>query len=63
MNPLKIFLSSTYLDLKDYRQAAIEVINRYQCVPLAMEFFGAQPEEPAKVCDKEVAACYIFVGN
>jgi hypothetical protein len=62
MQPLKVFLSSTYLDLKDYRQAAIEVVNRYQCAPLAMEFFGAQPEEPAKVCDKEVAACDIFVG-
>ncbi|NUO80220.1 DUF4062 domain-containing protein [candidate division KSB1 bacterium] len=62
MPSLKIFLSSTYLDLKDYRQAAIEVVNRYQCVPLAMEFFGALPEEPAKVCDKEVTACDIFVG-
>jgi len=51
---LKVFISSTYIDLKDYRQTAITVVNRYKCVPLAMEFFMAQPEEPTKVAKKEV---------
>lgn len=30
MPALKVFISSTYLDLKDYRQVAIEVANRYE---------------------------------
>jgi len=62
MQPLKVFISSTYLDLKDYRQTAIEVVNRYKCVPLAMEFFLAQPAEPSRVAEKEVRECDIFVG-
>jgi len=60
--PVKIFISSTYIDLKDYRRVAIEVVNRYKCTPLAMEFFMAQPDEPAKVASKEVKECDIFVG-
>lgn len=59
---MKLFISSTYIDLKEYRQVAIEVANRYECAPLAMEFFMAQPDEPTKVCDKEIRKCDIFVG-
>ena len=43
MNVLKVFISSTYEDLKDYRQAAIKVANNYKWMPLAMEFFLSQP--------------------
>ncbi len=59
---MKVFISSTYLDLKDYRQVAIEVVNRYKCAPLAMEFFAAQPGEPSRICDKEVRDCDILIG-
>jgi len=59
---LKVFISSTYIDLKDYRQVAITVVNRYKCVPLAMEFFMSQPKEPEKVCKDEIEECDIFVG-
>lgn len=62
MPPLKIFISSTSNDLKEYRQKAIEIIERYRCQPLAMEYFGAQPKEPKKVCGKEVEECDIFIG-
>ncbi len=59
---MKVFISSTHLDLKDYRQVAIEVVNRYKCAPLAMEFFAAQPGEPSRVCDNEVRDCDILIG-
>lgn len=59
---LKVFISSTYIDLIDYRRVAIEVVNRYKCVPLAMEFFGSQPQDPTTVAGKEVRECDIFVG-
>jgi hypothetical protein len=32
---MKVFISSTYEDLKDYREAAIKVVNHYKGVPLA----------------------------
>jgi len=59
---MKIFISSTYEDLKTYRQSAIEVVNRYKYVPLAMELFMARPQEPEKLCGKEIRECDIFVG-
>ena len=62
MPTLKIFISSTYNDLKYYRQKAIDIVNRYKCMPLAMEFFMAQPQDPESVCEKEIKECNIFVG-
>jgi hypothetical protein len=59
---MKVFISSTYEDLKQYRLAAIEIVNRYQCIPLAMEFFMANPGEPKEVCDNEIKKCDVFVG-
>ncbi|MDQ1353246.1 MAG: hypothetical protein QG657_3552 [Acidobacteriota bacterium] len=31
---MKVFISSTYEDLKEYRQKAIEVVLRVKCQPL-----------------------------
>jgi len=60
---MKVFISSTYEDLKNYRQAAIKVVERYDdCKPLAMEFLVSQPQEPIKVCEKEINKCDVFVG-
>lgn len=59
---MKVFISSTYQDLRDYRQAAIESVLNYECLPLAMEHFGARPKEPAKVSSDDVRKCNIFVG-
>ena len=59
---MKVFISSTSADLKEYREAAEEVTGEYKCVPLAMEHFKSQPQAPAKVCEKEVKECDIFVG-
>ena len=35
------FISSTSLDLAEYRKAAIDACNELSIVPMAMEFFGA----------------------
>lgn len=59
---MKVIISSTFEDLKDYRQAAVEVVNRYKGVPLAMEFFMSQPQEPKEACEKEIHECDVFVG-
>jgi tetratricopeptide (TPR) repeat protein len=59
---MKVFISSTFVDLEPYRRVAIEVVNRQNCQPLAMEHFGARPAEPTAVCEEEVRACDILVG-
>jgi hypothetical protein len=59
---MRVFISSTYEDLKTYRQAAIEVVNRYEGIPRAMELFMASPGEPVEVCKEELLKCDVFVG-
>ena len=59
---MKVFISSTFVDLEAYRRVAIDVVNGHNCQPLAMKYFGARPEDPTAVCEEEVRACDIFVG-
>lgn len=59
---MKIFVSSTYLDLKEHRKAVDEIINRLGAQCRGMEYFGARPFEPKKVCFEEIDQCDIFVG-
>lgn len=59
---MKVFISSTYVDLIEYREAAVKVVNHYKCVPLAMEFFDSLTEDPTTVCENEVKECDIFIG-
>ena len=62
MPTFKVFVSSTYTDLKDHRQAVIDNLLRLKLQPVAMEFFGAEPAEPKQVCDSEIEDCDLFVG-
>lgn len=41
---VQVFISGTVLDLREYRQAAIEACLRVGVVPMAMEHFGASGE-------------------
>ncbi len=59
---MKVFISSTYEDLKEYRKRAFEVVNKYECTPLAMELFGSLPQEPVKVCADKIRECDVFIG-
>jgi Domain of unknown function (DUF4062)/NACHT domain len=59
---MRVFVSSTYLDLKDYRQAVDEIVNRLSLQYRGMEYFGSRPFEPNKVCFDEISQCQLFVG-
>jgi hypothetical protein len=59
---MKVFLSSTYIDLIEYRQAATEAIERLDQQVKRMEVFGARPEEPIVACFEEIKRCDIFIG-
>jgi hypothetical protein len=45
---LKVFLSSTFIDLIDERKAVLEALHRRQNSTLAMEYFPATPGTPLK---------------
>jgi tetratricopeptide (TPR) repeat protein len=59
---MKILISSTYEDLKDYRRAVREAILRLRQHPVGMEDFGSQPEEWNKAALSELDGCRALVG-
>jgi Domain of unknown function (DUF4062) len=59
---MRIFLSSTYIDLIDYRQVAVEALERLDQQVRRMEIFGARPVEPSDACLSEIENCDLFVG-
>jgi hypothetical protein len=59
---MKVFISSTYVDLIEYRKKAIDVLNHYRLIPLAMEFFDSLTKDAETVCEKEVRECDLFIG-
>ena len=59
---MKVFLSSTYLDLIEYRKAAKEALERLDQQVGGMEIFGARDEEPKQVALKQLEKCDLMVG-
>jgi Domain of unknown function (DUF4062)/inactive STAND len=59
----RVFLSSTFRDLVDYRRAlcdAIESLDGYYCV--RMETFGARAWDAVDFCQSKVRECQLFIG-
>lgn len=59
---MKIFVSSTYIDLIEYRKAVENAINKLGEQHVMMENFGSRSEEPKIVALNEVKECDIFIG-
>ena len=51
---MKVFISSTYKDLIDYRAAAIRAVEGTNYQASKRVVFSAQPDEPLDACLKEV---------
>ncbi len=58
----RIFVSSTYIDLIEYRKAAEKAINDLRHKYEGMEYMGAMDEEPVKACLDLVEKCDLFIG-
>ncbi len=58
----RIFLSSTFVDLKDFREKVLDRLRRAQSVVVAMEDYAAFDERPADKCLADVASCDIYIG-
>jgi hypothetical protein len=58
---LQVFISSTYLDLKEERQAAVEAILRAGHIPAGMELFAAGNKSQVDVIKKWIDESDLFV--
>ena len=58
----KIYISSTFEDLKDYRAAAYRTLRQMQHDVISMEDYPAGDQRPLDKCLADVAACEIYVG-
>ncbi len=63
----KVFLSSTWVDLKEHRRAVIEALERLRHQGLevewrGMEYFGAKDDSPANTCQEAVDWANVYVG-
>ncbi|MCP4264743.1 MAG: SUMF1/EgtB/PvdO family nonheme iron enzyme [Candidatus Brocadiaceae bacterium] len=58
----RVFVSSTYIDLIEYRKAAEKAINDQGQKYEGMEYLGARNEEPTEACLELVEECDLFIG-
>jgi hypothetical protein len=50
----QVFVSSTYLDLKDARQEVLHALLDLDCIPAGMELFAASSEEQFEYIKREI---------
>lgn len=59
----KIFISSTFIDLKEHREAVINTIRHLGAIDKSMEYFGARDDRPKDECIRVISEeSDIFVG-
>lgn len=58
----KVFVSSTFVDLYDYRQAVTERIRQVGALDICMEHMGAREDRPTVECMKLISDSDIFIG-
>jgi hypothetical protein len=59
---MRIFVSSTFRDLKAHRDEVNRVLARMKVQYAAMEHFGSRTDEALPVCASEIDRCDLFVG-
>ena len=59
---MKAYLSSTYEDLKDYRQRAYDELRKLEFDVLAMEHYGAANMRPVDKCLADVGSADLYIG-
>jgi CheY-like chemotaxis protein len=61
-HPMRVFLSSTFEDLKEYRAQAALAVERLGQQGIRMEVFGARSSGATEVCTEEIGASDAFIG-
>ena len=62
MRNMKVFVSSTYKDLKEYREAARDAIIGQEQIPIMMEYIIPEGNPPIKECYKKIKESDLFIG-
>lgn len=57
----RVFVSSTYTDMQQYREAIRNALNKADCVPYGMERFGAASIPPLEKCYEELEESQIYL--
>jgi hypothetical protein len=58
----RVYISSTFSDLKEHREAAYHALRELRHDVIAMEDYVASDERPVQRCVADVAACDLYVG-
>ena len=58
----RIYISSTYDDLKQEREAAAKAVRRLGHQSVCMEDYVAAPQLPVEKCLQDVRSCDVYVG-
>ena len=58
----KVYISSTYEDLKEQRKLAAEAVRKQGHTPIIMEDYGISPQKPLDKCLQDVSQCDLFIG-
>lgn len=58
----KIYVSSTYQDLQEYREKVRIVLRRMGHEDISMEYYVVEEQRPIDKCMADVAACEVYVG-
>jgi Domain of unknown function (DUF4062)/HEAT repeats/NACHT domain len=58
----KVYVSSTFLDLREYREKVRTVLRRMGHEDVAMEYYVAEDQRPLDRCLSDVAACDLYIG-
>ncbi len=61
LTDINFFICSTYIDMKDYRNAVIKEISSHAGVINAQEFFGARDQKPLETCLEELTKSQVFI--
>lgn len=62
MNGARIYVSSTYEDLREYRSAVSKAIKRLEHVDVAMEYYVPESRRPLAKCLDDVRRCDLYLG-
>jgi hypothetical protein len=58
----KIFVSSTFNDLREFRRKVADVVRRARHDDIAMEYYVAEDMRPVDRCLQDVDRCDVYIG-
>lgn len=59
---LAVFVSSTYVDLKIFREKAEEFLSRIEAEFKSMRYFGSKEGDPLEYCLEQLRKCNFYIG-